>query len=929
VKIESGTTLGPYEIVGRLGAGGMGEVWRARDTRLGRDVAIKILAPDFAGHAQHHARFVREARAISQLEHPHICRLYDVGADGRDLLGRAPSGGDAGAPDAPSLQYLVMECLEGETLAERLTRGPLPVHDVFRYGQQIASALEAAHRKNIVHRDLKPGNVMLTRSGAKLLDFGLAKNQVSLPGVWAADGPTIAHPASAERASVTAEGTIVGTLQYMAPEQLEGRESDHRTDVFALGVVLYEMATGRRAFRGASQASLIGAILTAQPEPIVLADAAAPVGLDRVVRKCLEKHPDDRWQSAGDIAGQLQWVGELSSATTPLPAVQPRARWRRLAVPLSLAAVLGLAAGGALGWTASTPSGPAAAPTGSVVRSQIALPPGIRLAGWGPPTIALSPDGRHLAVVGHDGTMQRLYVRRLDREEFVAVPGSESAEGPFFSPDSRFIGFAVAVSSMAVDLPSELRRVSVDGGLPQTVCPLADFFGGTWSSDGHIYFVDVAGEGLWKVPASGGEPSAVLSTPLTVRFPSVAPDGRTILATASTEQAPLQLVAIDAPSGAVRDLGISGTSGTYLSTGHLLYMAADRRLTAVPFDLPAKTASGRGAVLLDDLAVTGSGEAVIAVAQTGTLLYAQGFVSGSNRELTRVWRSARDGTSTTLPFEPDTYSRRGISVSPDGSRIATTTWDGRLWIGDLHRGTRLSLPQPAGTTRLMPLWTPDGKSLVFAAMGAGLDAIHMFIQPTDGSSPARQLTTGFERPFEAWPTSWASPTRLVFNHFSLSGIVAFQRTEPGVGTLAVDPEGAAPEPLLVRRGTAHLNGRVSPDGRWLLYQARDRDRPMLLVRRLDLQGGPVSVSADGVDGRWAPDGREIFFRIGDRIMAASFDERGVEPHPGTPRVLFEVAGLSAYDPIPGSRDFIVLAQEPASGVRTSLSMVQHWFREFD
>jgi eukaryotic-like serine/threonine-protein kinase len=926
VNIEPGTNLGPYEIVGRLGAGGMGEVWRARDVRLGRDVAIKILARDSAGDAQHHARFVREARAISQLEHPHICRLYDVGADGRDLLGRASSGGDAGpppveAPAAPSLQYLVMECLEGETLAERLKRGPLPVHDVFRYGQQIASALEAAHRKSIVHRDLKPGNVMLTRSGAKLLDFGLAKNHVSLPGASEANHPTIARPANADRASLTAEGTIVGTLQYMAPEQLEGRESDHRTDIFALGALLYEMATGRPAFRAASQASLIGAILTAQPEPIVVADSAAPVGLDRVVRKCLEKHPDDRWQSAGDVAGQLQWVGELSSVTTPLPAVPPRARWRRLALPLSLAAVLGVAVGGTLGWTASTRSSPAAAPAGAVVRSQIALPPGIRLAGWGPPTIALSPDGRHLAVVGHDGTMQRLYVRRLDREEFVAVPGSESAEGPFFSPDSRFIGFAVAVSGMAVDLPAELRRVSVDGGLPQTVCPVRDFFGGTWSTDGHIYFVDGAGEGLWKVPSSGGEPSAVVSSPLDVVFPSVAPDGRTIFATAKTEQSPLQLVAIDAPSGAVRDLGISGTSATYLPTGHLLYMAADRRLTAVPFDLSTKTASGRGAVLLDDLALTGTGEAVIAVSHTGTLLYAQGFVSGSNRELTRVSQRTRDGRSTALPFEPDTYSRRGISVSPEGSRIATTTWDGRLWIGDLRRGTRLSLPQAAGTTRVMPVWAPDGRSVVFTATGAGLDSLHLFVQPTDGSSPARQLTGGFERPFEAWPTSWASPTRLVFNHF--------RPPAPGVSTLAVDLEGAIPEPLLVQPGTWHMNGRVSPDRKWLLYQARERDRPVLLVRRLDLQGGPVSVSAEGVDGRWAPDGRELFFRIGDRIMVASFDEQAGEPHPGAPRVLFEVAGLSAYDPIPGSRDFIVLAQEPGSGVRTSLTMVQHWFQELD
>ncbi|HVT44251.1 MAG TPA: protein kinase, partial [Thermoanaerobaculia bacterium] len=408
--IEAGQRLGPYEIVAPIGAGGMGEVWKALDTRLDRHVAVKVLPAALAADAKLNERFDREAKAISALSHPHICTLHDVGHEG-------------------GTSFLVMEYLEGESLADRLRRGPLPMNEVLRYGQHIAQALEAAHRRGIVHRDLKPGNVMLTRSGAKLLDFGLARTAAApVSGAHASDSPT-------EKAPLTAEGTILGTFQYMAPEQLEGLEADARTDIFAFGVVLYEMVTGRRAFRGESRTSLIAAIVASQPQPIAELIPDTPPALEHVVRKCLEKNRDERWQSAHDVAAELQWISETGAAVAPDIAAGGTKRWKRrvLFAGLPLAFLVGLVAGTIL----LRAGAPESSTNDRVVRSEIALEPGVSLAGWGTPIIAISPDGRTIAYVGHDGAIQRLYIRRLDAENATLVPGSESAEGPFFSPDGK------------------------------------------------------------------------------------------------------------------------------------------------------------------------------------------------------------------------------------------------------------------------------------------------------------------------------------------------------------------------------------------------------------------------------------------------------------------------------------------------------------
>jgi eukaryotic-like serine/threonine-protein kinase len=910
VKLERGSQLGPYEVVGPIGAGGMGEVWRARDTRLSRDVAIKILPAEFAASAQLHARLDREAQAISQLEHAHICRLYDIG---EAILenGGATSPSIAGPPQPQ--RYLVMEFLEGESLADLLLKGPLAPGEVLRYGQQIASALDAAHRKGIIHRDLKPGNVMITRSGAKLLDFGLAKAAYGSSSGAQHEDPT-------EQKPLTEEGIVVGTIQYMAPEQLEGIGVDARTDIFALGSVLYEMATGRRAFSGTSRTRLMASIVTSEPEPIARLQPAAPLALDFIVRKCLQKHPDDRWQSARDVAGQLQWVAEVSSSQRVEPLLIERARpWQKLTLSLGMLLALGIAA--AAGWQAQRQIAQKPSPAAGIVRSQIALPPGVRLHGWGPPSVAISPDGRYLAYVGTETGGPRLYIRRLDRDEATMVIGSESAEGPFFSPDSRYVGFAVSVSLGADVHPPELRVVSVDGGLPKTVCALKDFFGGTWAADGNIYFVDGAGEGLWRVAAAGGEPELVTRNDLVVFFPSAVRDENSVLASVVGGALSPEIVVIDTVSGEVRGLGLEGSGPVHLPTGHLVYGSIDRQLIAVPFDPATGSLRGRGVPLLGDLAITGGDMPVFAASSNGTLVYAQGYVRGSGRELNRLIRVGRDGTATPLPFEPDTYSRRGLSISPDGGRVATTTWDGKLWIADLKRQARFALPQANGTFRDMPLWTVDGKALVFTAQGAGLDSLHLFIQAADGTSAARQLTAGFDRPFETWATSWAAPDILVFNHLG--------PRSRGISSLDISSERPAARPLLDQEGMQmrYMHGRVSPDGRWLLHNIRQGDQQALHVRRSDLAGGPIAVAPVGTEGRWSADGREIYFRRGDQLMAVDFSVERGEAHPGVPRPLFELPGLRTYQPIPGGREFIALVEEKDAGVQTTLSIVQNWFSE--
>ena len=471
MPIITGKRLGPYEILSAVGAGGMGEVYRARDTRLDRIVAIKILPDHLADRAELRDRFEREAKTISSLNHPHICTLYDVGhQDGTD--------------------FLVMEYLEGETLAQRLLKGPLPLDQVLKYAIEIADALDKAHRKGITHRDPKPGNIMITKSGAKLLDFGLAKlTQDASP----AAAPLSQLPTAKD--AITAQGTILGTLQYMAPEQLEGKDADARTDIFTFGVVVYEMATGKRAFEGKSQASVISAIMSSDPVPMSSLQPMTPLALDRAVKKCLAKEPEDRWQSAKDLTDELKWVAEESvprTAPAAAPATPPRTgrRWVAVSALACLVAVV-IAAFAAWILRPATPK--------PVTRFAISLPPGQRLDLSR--AMAISPDGTRLVYcAGPSNLRTQLYIREMDGLEARPISGTEGAHYPFFSPDGQWIGFG--------ESGGKLMKVSLSGGAPVSLADVSagGFFSASWGSQGMIAFVPNGTSPIQQIPDTGGNP---------------------------------------------------------------------------------------------------------------------------------------------------------------------------------------------------------------------------------------------------------------------------------------------------------------------------------------------------------------------------------------------------------------------------------------
>ena len=628
MTLSAGSHLGPYEILSPLGAGGMGEVWKARDTRLERTVAIKVLPARLSSSPEVRERFEREAKAIAQLSHPHICALHDVGREG-------------------DVEYLVMEYLEGETLAERLVKGPLSLVQTLRYGIEIAGALDKAHRQRIVHRDLKPGNVMLTKTGAKVLDFGLAKAAAPQAGKELSALPT------AEK-SLTAEGSIVGTLQYMAPEQLEAGETDARTDIFALGVVLYEMATGEKAFSGKSQASLVSSILRDEPRPIAAVAPMTPPALDRLVRTCLAKDPDERWQSAADIARELQWIASGSpqgAVAAPEDTTRPKGRAR---LPWAVAGLAFLLAALALLLPRRLEV------QEELTRFTIQPPAGQGHLG----TVELSPDGRRILLwLQDEGGKISMATRAFDSLEIRRLPGTDGARGAFWSFDGREIAFF---------LEGKLQRVGAEGGPVQTICESESGFSGAWSRQGKILFTKEFGTPIVAVPATGGTPQPVTAIDsakgeVAHFHPSFLPDGRHFVFVARNldpEKTEICLASLD--SKEVRRLFHADSNAVFADPGHLLF-ARNNALFAWRLDPRSLELVGQPVPVLEQVRY-GTEDNFLAVSAAGSRLAYLPWLM--RRRLVWIDRKGHElGTLGEIGGYED------VRLSPDGRRVAVTMRD--------------------------------------------------------------------------------------------------------------------------------------------------------------------------------------------------------------------------------------------------------------
>jgi Serine/threonine protein kinase len=651
----------------------MGEVFRARDTRLDRSVAIKVLLAEFAESAQLRLRFEREAKTISQLNHPNICTLHDVGHD---------SGVD----------YLVMELCEGLTLADRLAKGPLPLDQTLRIAIQIADALDRAHRSGIVHRDLKPGNIMLTKTGAKLLDFGLAKSRVS-----ALTEASLLHT---ERKPLTEEGTIIGTFHYMSPEQVEGAEADARSDIFAFGAVLYEMVSGRRAFDGKTRASVIAAVLEHEPPSLSELQPVTPAALEQIVKACLEKSPDERWQSAHDLKRELQWLAD-GNATVADARPEPR---RRAALAAALVVLPLVAAGATFLWIRqSTP------PPQRVV-SAIAPPHGTQfvVTGDAPGPVTLSPDGHMAAFVATSNSAIDLWLQSLDSGNVTRIAGTSHAMFPFWSPDSRSVGFFAGGKLMAVD---------VDGSVPREICDAPDGRGGVWTRDGQIIFAPSTHSGLSRAPASGGaaSPVTVPTTPYTThRWPALLPDGKHLIYLAAMHASPMNrqtAVFVCTLEGKESGILLANTTNAIAYHDDLLFVRGDRLMAQ---RLKGAKLLGPIVPVVDHvLTDAGTWRAIFSVSDTG-LLVTHPAVSGTG--ITRlVWTDA-NGKEIGEAGPPAVY--RDLALSPDEQKLAVTVGDpnGSLYVVDLKRGVRSRLS--FSNSVAMPIWTPDSRSVVFSRLAS-------------------------------------------------------------------------------------------------------------------------------------------------------------------------------------------------------------------
>ena len=863
MTLAAATRLGPYEILSPLGAGGMGEVYRAKDTRLGRDVAVKVLPAHMSSSAELRQRLDREAKTISQLSHPHICTLHDVGHE---------NGTD----------YLVMELLDGETLADRLAKGALPMEQALRIGVEVAGALDAAHRQGIVHRDLKPGNIMLTKSGVKLLDFGLAK--LAAPDKTAVSQATSLPTAMQESQPLTSRGTILGTFQYMAPEQLEGGEADARSDIFAFGCVLYEMLTGQKAFSGKSQASLISSIMGTDPPPISSIQPMIPASLDRIVKGCLAKEPEHRWSTAHDVMLQLQWIAEGGSmAGVPAPVVARRKNREKLAWGLLAAALVGLAAL-AVGFVRRAPT-PA-----PLVRFDVVPPP--EVATMDVPRI--SPDGRYLAFDATDMEGKaRIWVRPLNSLTAQPLMGTDGGVRPFWSPDSRYVGFMA---------DGVMKKVDVTGGPPTKICDAPGGSDGTWSPAGVILFDGTGSDPLYRVAAAGG--TRAVAVPLdaakkqtSVGWPQFLPDGKHFIYMVTGEKQEDSAYWIGSIDSAEKKLlAPAQTLVQYAPPGYLLFVR-DRTLVAQPFDASSLKITAEAVPLAEKIGTDNVGLARFSVSTGGVLSYRTGETGGR-----LLWRD-RAGRELDSFGDPGDYANP--TFSPAADRLAFNLTDprtakGDIWIRDLSRGVNSRFTLGAGNN-VRPVWSPDGSTVVFASDRAGVFDLYEKVVRGAGEE---KLLLHTDDPKNAG--SWTSDGKYI------AYVTRNPKTQIDVWAL---PTFGDRKPIAIAVSPfSETTPMFSPDARHIAYVSNESGRDEIYVQTFPEPGGKWQVSnGGGSDPSWRGDGSELYYRSPDqKLMAVETRAAGNDFQAGVPQPLFAIRirpgnPRNKYAPSPDGQRFMIAA----------------------
>jgi eukaryotic-like serine/threonine-protein kinase len=882
VAIFAGTRLGPYEVLSAIGAGGMGEVYKAHDTKLGRDVAIKVLPEAFAHDPERLSRFQREAKMLASLNHPNIATIH-------------------GLEQSNGTSYLVMELVAGETLAERIKReGALPLEEALATCKQIAEALEAAHEKGIIHRDLKPANVKVTPEGkVKVLDFGLAKAFAGdATDVNPSQSPTLS-------AAATMQGVILGTAAYMSPEQARGKAVDKRTDIWAFGCVLYELLSGKQAFEGETVTEILAAVLKGEPDWQALPPATR-AQIRSLLRRCLQKDKTLRVRDAGDARIEIHEALTAPGAEPRVAGVtHPVAGWRR-------AAVLGLATGGllALGGVTAWYLKPSSRPLGqSPAHLIVALPPGDQLTPGSLP-MEISADGTELAYVAFRGGVLRLYLRALDNPDAKAIPGTEGASNPFLSPDGRWVGFFAQ---------GKLKKVSIDGGAPITLCDGGVGGGASWGADDTIVFSRATDSGLWRIPAAGGQPQ-VLTTPdpakgeYSHRYPQFLPGGKGVVFTSLSgfgwDESRIELLRLDTKERRVLVRG--GHTGRFVPSGHLIYYRAGS-LLAVPFDLARLDVTSAAPVTIASGVRQSSGTTGgdYSISSGGTLVYVP--ASPRQFESQLVWVD-RQGKVQPIPAPLRAYS--SPALSRDGKQVVVTITSDteQLWTYDLSRGNLTQLTSEQGSSR-DAVWTPDGKRVAYRSNRAG--KWNLFWRPSDGSGPEERLTT--------------SDNNQIPGSFSPDGqLLAFDEANrtTGFDTWVVRLSDHRAQPFVPTPADKELP-QFSPDGRWLAYMSDESGGFEVYVQPYPGPGGKWRVSVGGgARPRWNPNGRELLYVNGDKVMAVDI-VTSPSFYAGTPKMLFGDQDLTntSFDVSPDGQRFLMVKGGEQATSATQINVVLNWFEE--